>query len=250
MAEVLTIEHLAIPGLHKPPTIKDLQESSREYNQLPDDSDQPEVLQLHLDILAEIFVRHNAQNKFGLHLIHGHGVQQGKVKVGINFTDPLGYWTVPMEISQIDLNNIHGHIFKLTPRGSLVAYEFREGSLEDVTGIEAAFFQDLIDYLRQHNLASVLGLQALCGESSQEMVEFVLDNGNTVMLDKSIARYGGIYRVTGWYISLEDGIVTCNGGEAHAETTKGTHQVFVGSKPLPDLKAMKALLEVEGIIGT
>ena len=46
----------------------------------------------------------------------------------------------------------------------------------------------------------------------------------------------------------KDGIVDFNGGESHAKTTKGTHQVFDGGKALPNLVALKSLLKGEGII--
>ena len=37
-------------------------------------------------------------------------------------------------------------------------------------------------------------------------------------------------------------------GESHAKTTKGTHQVFVDGKALPDLAALMSLLKGEDII--
>ena len=46
--------------------------TSLRYNTLLDDSDQPPVSDEHITKLAEIFVRHNAQNVLGIHLIHGY----------------------------------------------------------------------------------------------------------------------------------------------------------------------------------
>ncbi|KAF8863827.1 hypothetical protein BDZ45DRAFT_798052 [Acephala macrosclerotiorum] len=93
-----------------------------------------------------------------------------------------------------------------------------------------------------------LGLQTLHEGLLKQMVEIVLKDVGTVMLDASEAKYGDIHRVTGWCVGQKDGIVDFNGGESHAKTTKGTHQVFTGGKALPDLAALKSLLKGEDII--
>jgi len=46
---------MVIPGLHAPPTIEDLKQSSVAYNLLRDDGDQPAVQKLHLQELASLF---------------------------------------------------------------------------------------------------------------------------------------------------------------------------------------------------
>lgn len=40
-------------------------------NCLVDDHEQPNVSQQHLNLLAELFIRHNVQGTFGVHLVHG-----------------------------------------------------------------------------------------------------------------------------------------------------------------------------------
>lgn len=57
------------------------------------------------------------------------------------------------------------------------------------------------------------------------MIEIVLKDVGTVILDASEANFGDIHRVTGWCVSQKDRIVNYNGGKSHAKTTKGTHQV-------------------------
>ena len=81
------------------------------------------------------------------------------------------------------------------------------------------------------------------------MLEFVLGEDATVMLREQDVDHGGIYQITGW--SLErgrDGIISVNNSESHAKTTRGIHQVFTGSKPLPNVKTVKNILHKEGII--
>jgi len=38
-----------------------------------------------------------------------------------------GIWTRLTNIRELDLNDIHGHIFALNPSGQFMAYEYREG---------------------------------------------------------------------------------------------------------------------------
>jgi hypothetical protein len=102
--------------------------------------------------------------------------------------------------------------------------------------------------LQKNALASVLGLQVLCGGPSKQIVEIVLKDASTVMLDALEAKYGDLYRVTGWCVDQKDGVVDFKGEESHSKTTKGTHQVFISGKQLPDLAALKSLLKDEDII--
>ena len=78
-----------------------------------------------------------------------------------------------------------------------MAYEYREGPLNDITSTNPAFFRELIKYLQKNALISVLGLQVLYEGPSKQMVEIVLKDVGTVMLDASEAKYKDIYRVTG-----------------------------------------------------
>ncbi|QPH16201.1 hypothetical protein C2857_000779 [Epichloe festucae Fl1] len=126
------IQAPVIPGLHTPPTIEDLKFSSAVYNLLPGDADQPAVQDIHLQELAELFKRFNVQDKFGMHLIHGHfQLDQGKVMLGTALTSLRGCWTRATSIAGIKPADIHGHIFKLTESGEMKAYELSEFILKD-----------------------------------------------------------------------------------------------------------------------
>jgi len=249
MAAVSALVPLTVPGLHCSPTIDQLRESARVYNGLPDDKAQPNIAELHLRVLAEIFERHDVQTMFGLHLIHGHlNLHNDTIMLGHSIDKPHGCWTKPVSLHDINPEDIHGHIFRISPDDRLVAYEYRYGPLADIDSVNPAFFSEFIDYLKAQDLTNVLGLQVLSKGASKDMVEIVLQGSGTVMLDSDSAEVGSIYRTTGWVLGGEDGITTFKGGESHAKTTKGTHQVFIDGKPLSTIDALMAALRGEGII--
>ncbi|POR32585.1 Uncharacterized protein TPAR_07209 [Tolypocladium paradoxum] len=243
---------VAVLGLHSPPSSDELMLSSAAYNQLPDDENQPDPSEHHLQELARLFMRYDVQNKFGLHLIHGHlSIPDGTVMFGRSFTGPDGFWTKPTNVDDLNLGYIHGHIFMLSSDGGgFVPYEYREGLPIEMTGVDTAFFAELAQYLKDNSLAGLLGLQALCGEPPEDMVEFVLDGGEgTVMLHRTAANYGRSYKVTDWRVQQQEGgIVEFKGGETHAETYVGTHRVFIDGKPLPDVDSLKKLLAERDLI--
>jgi len=81
------------------------------------------------------------------------------------------------------------------------------------------------------------------------MLEFVLGEQGTAMLRAQDLNHRGIYQVTGCSFSQDgDGMISVSGGESHATTTKGTHQVFTSGKSLPTIDAVKNLLRKEAII--
>ncbi|KAH8198210.1 hypothetical protein TruAng_007637 [Truncatella angustata] len=75
------------------------------------------------------------------------------------------------------------------------------------------------------------------------------------MLDANITKSSEAYRVTGCAAAINKttGIVELKGGQSHAKTTKGTHQVLYDGKGLPDMPddkeaAIQNALHEEGII--
>lgn len=249
MATASVLPPLTVPGLHHTPTIEQLRESTSQYNSLPDDSEQPHISELHLHSLAEVFERYNVQAKFGLHLIHRHlHLQDDTIMLGHSIEEPSGCWTKPTDLCHITPEDIHGHVFRISGDGHLVAYECRDGRPVDFESVNPAFFHEFIYYLRTKGLTNVLGLQVLDKEPWKEMVEIVLQDSGTVMLNAESVKIGSKYKVTGWVTRVGDGMVTFKGGESHATTTKGTHQVFVDGKPLPTIDALRELLREEGII--
>lgn len=208
-----------------------------------DDDEQPAVANSHIERLAEIFVRHNAHEKLGVHLIHGHfKIPADTIMLGTNFENPSGRWTKPTSINEVNLDNVHGHIFVLTPEHDFVAYEYQDGPLPDLSGIDPAFFTEFISYIVDNDLASVLGLQVLIEGVHQSMFELILDEG-TVMLDTAAARNCTTYRQTGWMFELQNGQPLVRvAGEKHALLTNGNHKVFFPKNP-PKLDSVANLKE-------
>lgn len=101
------------------------------YNNLKDDSGQPEVTADQLQSLAALFIRHNVQNVFGLHLVHGHfQIDEDVIMLGVGLgIGSPGYWTKPTKYVNVDKDSIHGHIYVLSSENHFIAYEYREENL-------------------------------------------------------------------------------------------------------------------------
>ncbi|KAK3308677.1 uncharacterized protein B0T15DRAFT_491240 [Chaetomium strumarium] len=135
----------------------------------------------HTGKLADILTRFNAQEKFGIYLIYGHfRLDEGNIMLGTTLTTVRRCWTKPTRITEVKPAEIHGHIFRLAPNGEMQAYEYHEGPITNLDGIDLAFFRELIKYADVNDLTNVLGLQVL--SKVPEMYEFDLKNNGTVML--------------------------------------------------------------------
>lgn len=139
------------------------------YNVLLDDAQQPAVLDKHLEDLAALFVRHNAQKTLGVHLIHGHfKIPENTIMLGSNFENPHGRWTKVTDIGAVDLSSVHGHIFVVTGDG-FIAYEYQDGPMPNLSGISKDFFVEFADYLVTNGLTNLLGLQVLIENMDETM---------------------------------------------------------------------------------
>ena len=158
-----------------------------------------------------------------------------------------GCWTQPTSIADINLAEIHGHIFKLTAGGEMQAYEYRQGPTASLDDVDPAFFQDLVSYLRAHHLVDLLGLQVLTKDVPAMMSEFVLADNSTVMLDERYVKNCGTpFRITGFFLE-EPSMTEFKDGETHAPTVRGTHQVFTNDKIETENQLM-AVLRSDDII--
>jgi hypothetical protein len=134
------------------------------------------------------------------------------IMLGTQFENPLCWWTRPTKIQDINLKGIHGHIFKLSPDGRFLPYEYRTGPLGDMN-LDHAFYQELAQYLYKNNLEELLGIQVL-NDLPKPMAEIVFETG-TAMLEASQMRFGEQGKITGWYVVDQDGIVDFKGNESH-----------------------------------
>ena len=226
---------------------------ARRYNRLVDDHTQPHVPSHHLDALAQLFLRHNVDSIFGLHLVHGHlRIDSATVMLGSTFRDDSSvYWTKPIPCTDVLAKNLHGHIYMISADNSLVAYEYRVGSPpDDVDEIDPAFFIEFINYLLSNKLEGILGLQILehGSDTQSQRREFIFTGQGTIMLREEDVINAYISRVTGWSAERSiDGTVSMKGIETHASVPGGPHQRFSDGKLLEDIDALKSLLQ-DGII--
>jgi hypothetical protein len=204
------------------------------------------VQQTHLRELADLFNRFNVQDKFGMHLIHGHfRLDEGNVMLGTALQTVRGYWTKPTSITDIKPEEIHGHIFRLAPDGGMQAYEYRHGPIINTDDDHSEFFGELARYLNVNHLMDVLGLEILTEKVPEMVCEFILKDEGTVMLDEKHVKGWMPHRVTGFAVS--PGMTELKGGQAHAKTVKGTHQVFIDGK-IGGEDSLIEVLRSEGII--
>ena len=128
---------------------------------------------------------------------------------GEDLTSLRGCWTRPTNIEDLNINEMHGHIFRLAHEGKFQAYEYREGfcAFQDV---DPAFFRALAEYLLVNQITDLLGLQVLSSNVSPLMCEFVMQNDGIVMLDARDVKGWVPYRTTG-YMANEAGITELKG---------------------------------------
>ena len=207
------------------------------YNTLPDDADQPQVADVFITGLKGLIKEFGVQNKFGFHLIHGHvKMTKGMVMMGKPMSCLPGLWTRPTKADQLDLGALHGYVFVLGPDGGFHPYEYRQEAPPPMTANDNAFIAAVQKYLELNGLAGIIGIELLSQDTfGKWMKEFVLsDSDGTIMLPADAVNPTETYRTTGW--NAVEGIIDVKGNEsAHQKTTKGTHQVFVDGKGLPDI---------------
>lgn len=226
--------------------------SAWRYNKLPDDAQQPLVSQEHINKLADMFVKHNAHKILGLHLIHGHfRLHKNRILVGTNFENPAGRWTKATKFHALQDTRYHGHIFVVTGGAEgMLAYEFQEGPLPDMSAVNPDFISEFINYILTHKLAGLLGLQVLC-DAKPSMMELVIDEG-TVMIELDAVKNTVPTRQTGWMFEAIGGNPrVCQANETHAKMNSGNHKVYNAGKPFPileDIADLKAALADAGVI--
>lgn len=76
------------------------------------------------------------------------------------------------------------------------AYEYREGSVPSLDGVNLAFFKHLADHVRDNDLESLLGLQVLAKDVPKMTCVFVLEGNGTVMLDARVVKNWNPYTLT------------------------------------------------------
>lgn len=238
-----------IPGLNRALREDDLEKSRNIYNELPDDSRQPELLESHIRDLAALFVRNHAQGIFGIHLAHAHfAIPKNNVLLGYNHDRPRCRWAKATTFQTVDLSNVHGHIFVLTDHG-FHPYEYQIGPEPDLSQVSSNFLPELAQFLRTNSLTGLVGLQVLDSHPTQ-MFELVLPQG-TIMVDAAHLNGCVPTRQTGWKFGFENGEPrVCKENETHARHSNG-HDVFNAGAPHPRFETfqdVKHALEEQKIL--
>ncbi|KAK7959740.1 uncharacterized protein PG986_004594 [Apiospora aurea] len=216
--------------------MEDMILSRQIYNGLPSDGDQPDIEE-HMNGLAELFVKYQADKVFGIHLAHGHfAIKDHTVLVG-NKPPGGGRWTVPTAIDS-DPTNIHGHVFILTDTG-FHPYEYQAGCLPDLASVDLKFLPALANFIDRNGLRNVVALEVLDAPHT-DMMEIVFLNA-TLMINPSRLQNVTTVRQTGWAFTAENGNarVRQDGKEHHAAGPKGGH-VYV-TTPRDYLEALDLL---------
>ncbi|KAL9103232.1 MAG: hypothetical protein Q9163_001719 [Psora crenata] len=224
-------------------------DSTKAYNTLTSSEElHSEIPSVHLQGLAAIFVKHGVHDRLGVHLIHSHHANMSTdfVMLGHNFTDPSGCWIKPTALEEVNLAEVHGHVFMLVEEDRFVAYEYVEGRVNGLSNIKPGFFKDFAAYVRSNNLGDTVGLEIL-GQTAQDMAEFDFGDCGTVMLNGQ--HHYTPFRTTGWAFSCNEGVTSFKGRETHTKTKVTTHKVFLDGKLAPDVPALKAILRNFNVIG-
>jgi hypothetical protein len=196
------------------------------YNRLPLNTAFPQidVLSDGFKELCTIIAKYNAQSHFRLRLLHRHTtIPEGQILLGTSITEPSGFWTRPISISDVNSQKIHPHIISVDAASCttedekrnalLLPSEFCEGPAVSVGNIDGNFFTEFTDCLWANGLQDALGLETIQGKAGK-IIEFSFDIGNLLVQEEEVkaevtevTREQSMLRETGWTVTVKDGIV-------------------------------------------
>jgi hypothetical protein len=203
--------------------------------------------------------RYGLLEKIGIHLIHGHfRLLEETVLVGTNYGNYR--WSRARKLDDLDVNNIHGHIFALTDHG-FRAYEYQTGKMPDFEVDMSAFLEELGGFLKTNNLETRVGFEVIDpAHRGRMMWELVLPrHKGTFMAPPSCLKYCSSTRATGWQFRWEDGELGVIRVADHAESAQYGHIIVPDPPDLPPIQAspdpvlgkfdtVRYLLEDKGIL--
>jgi len=184
-------------------------------------------------------------------------ISEGHILLGNSIAEPLGYWTRPTAILDIDLQDIHGHIFSVdatscTKNTLLFPSEFRDGPPVSVGNIDSNFFTEFTDCLWTKGWENTLGLEIIQGQAGK-MIEFSFDVGSLLLKEEEVKaevreemRGQSMLRDTGWTVTVKDGVVYKT-GETRCVTFATGHIKITDSKAKGASCAVKILRD-EGVL--
>jgi hypothetical protein len=141
--------------------------------------------------------------------------------LGTSIIEPLGYWTRPIRISDVNSQKIYPYIISVDTAGYttedekriLYTSEFREGMPVSVRNINGNFITEFTDCLWAKGLENTFGLEAIQGQAGK-MIEFSFDIGSLLVKEEEVKaevreEITGQFMIqeTGWAVAVKDGTV-------------------------------------------
>jgi hypothetical protein len=141
-------------------------------------------------------------------------------------TVPRCRWTKPTKTDSLRLDRLHGHTFILTDNG-FHPYEYHSGKHLDIAQVGGNFLLELADFLNANGLRRVMALEVLDNPLTEAMMELVIGDYGTMMIEASRLTGCKPFRRTGWAFAIVDGKprVCQDGKQYHGTAPNGAHVV-------------------------
>ncbi|RSL83550.1 hypothetical protein CDV31_016820 [Fusarium ambrosium] len=253
MATGDVITAVPIPGLQRPFTKCDMKESTAMYNGLPRIQAEMHVGMDRIKELVEIIARHDQLGRFSFHLVHRHDhIANDTVRLESDLGVVPGKWNKATSIDSLDLQGIHGVVFKFIPKQNrLVPFEFAEGpSPISASDVNDKFVQEFTGYLIENNLTDTFALEVVhpaeVGQPNECTAEVEVDTFGTVVLPKSMVN-AKEFLPTGWPGILQSGESEPPPGQTWAKKVDESHKVFI-NKPVGAAGELVDELVRQGVI--
>lgn len=146
------------------------------HNNLPPETSLPINEKKHINHILEMIRECNAANEFGVIALHQHKTllpDHSFVGHIEKLNKSYCYWIRDLANERINLDKVYGSKFAYVEGEGLYPFEFCQGQMPDLSGVDKALFQQIGQYLVKNNLTSRLGLGLLRPElSKNKMTEF------------------------------------------------------------------------------
>jgi hypothetical protein len=231
------------------------------YNRLPPDSPFPQI-----DILSDgfkelyiIIAKYNTQSHFRLRLLYCHTIiPKGQILLGTSITEPSGFWTRPISISDIDLQKIYSYIISVDTASCitedekrnalLLPSEFCKGPVVSIGNIDSNFFIEFTYCLWANGLEKTLGLEAIQVQAGK-MIEFSFDISSLLLKEEEVkVEKRGLFKLreTGWTVTTKGGAVDQT-GEIRYITFENGYTKITNSQ-VKGISDIIKILRAEGIL--
>lgn len=199
--------------------------TSFEYNNLPgvhhvSDKFDTELL----EEIGAIFIKHNVQEVFSLHRLHTHRkIEKGAIMLQTKIAGTSHY--LVKAVHPETLNKTYSPLNCIVlADGTLQAYSYSYDDI-NVRNKYESFLKEFSEYILKNRLERTFSLTINRGDINIKYAEFESVD-NTCSLEKP-AEADDKGTISNWIFKEEDGKIKPIVNDEHAETTHGTHRVFV-----------------------